>query len=224
MRAAGAVLRKDLRLELRTGETVPAMALFSLTVFVLFHFGLQRSSLAGATAAGVLLVTLLLAAVLGTVRLFVSEREEGGMDGFLLAPVDRTAMLYAKAGALFAFLVALELVIVPAFALLLLGPTPSAGGWLRLAGVLLGLDLGVAVIGTLVSALAVQGRSRELIVPIIGLPLLIPGLIAAARAVTPLLEATGPGGVPLRWVGILGLYDLVFALLAFAVFDYLLED
>jgi heme exporter protein B len=224
MRAASAVLRKDLRLELRTGEIVPAMALFSVTVLVLFHFGLQRASIAGATAAGVLLVTILLAAVLGTVRLFVSEREEGGLDGFLLAPVDRTALLWAKAGTLLAFLVALEIVVVPAFALLLLGPTPPAGAWLRLAGILLGLDVGVAVIGTLVSALAVQGRSRELIVPIIGLPLLLPGLIAAARAVTPLLVAGAPGAVPGRWLAVLGLYDLVFALLAFAVFDYLLED
>jgi heme exporter protein B len=224
MRAAGAVLRKDLRLELRTGETVPAMALFSLTTFVLFRFGLQRTTLAGATAAGVLLVTLLLAAVLGTVRLFVSEREEGGLDGFLLAPVDRTALLYAKAATLLAFLVVLELLIVPVFAVLLLGPTPSAGDWLRIAGVLLALDVGVAVTGTLVSALAVQGRSRELIVPIVGLPLLIPGLIAAARAITPLLQPGATAGVPGRWLGVLGLYDLVFALLAFAVFDYLLED
>jgi heme exporter protein B len=224
MRAASAVLRKDLRLELRTGETVPAMALFSVTVLVLFHFGLQRASIAGATAAGILLVTLLLAAVLGTVRLFVSEREEGGLDGFLLAPVDRTALLWAKASTLFAFLVVLEVVVVPAFALLLLGPTPSAGAWLKLAGILVGLDVGVAVIGTLVSALAVQGRSRELIVPIIGLPLLLPGLIAAARAIAPLLLAGAPGAVPGRWLAVLGLYDLVFALLAFAVFDYLLED
>jgi heme exporter protein B len=224
VRAAGAVLRKDLRLELRTGETVPAMALFSVTAFVLFHFGLQRESLDGALAAGVLLVTLLLAAVLGTVRLFVSEREEGGLDGFLLAPVDRTALLLAKALTLLAFLAALELVAVPAFALLLLGPTPPASAWLRMAGLLALLDLGVAVIGTLVSALAVQGRARELIVPIVGLPLLIPGLIAAARAVAPLLAAGAPGGVPLKWVAVLGLYDLVFALLAFAVFDYLLED
>jgi heme exporter protein B len=158
------------------------------------------------------------------VRLFVSEREEGGLDAFLLAPVDRTAMLWAKAATLLAFLVALEIVVLPAFALLLLGPTPPVGAWLKLAGIVLALDVGVAVVGTLVSALAVQGRSRELIVPIIGLPLLLPGLIAAARAVTPLLLSGAPGAVPGRWLAVLGLYDLVFALLAFAVFDYLLED
>jgi len=200
------------------------MALFSLTTFVLFHFGLQRRALDGALAAGVLLVTLLFAAVLATSRLYVAEQEEGGLDGFLLAPVDRTALLVAKAAALFAFLVVLELVAVPAFALLLLGPTPDLGAWLGVAGILLVLDLGLAVTGALVSALAVQTRARELIVPLVGLPLLIPALIAAARALAPLLIAGGPGSVEIKWVAVLALYDLIFGLVAYGVFDFLLED
>ncbi len=224
MRAAAAIFRKDLALELRTGESVPAMALFSLTTFVLFHFGLQRGSLDGSLAAGVLLVTLLFAAVLATSRLYVAEQEEGGLDGFLLAPVDRTALLAAKAAALFAFLVVLELVAVPAFALLLLGPTPDLGAWLGVAGILLVLDLGLAVTGALVSALAVQTRARELIVPLVGLPLLIPALIAAARALAPLLIAGRPEPVEIKWVAVLGLYDLIFGLVAYGVFDFLLED
>jgi len=224
VRAAAAIFRKDLALELRTGESVPAMTLFSLTTFVLFHFGLQRRALDGALAAGVLLVTLLFAAVLATSRLYVAEQEEGGLDGFLLAPVDRTALLVAKAAALFAFLVVLELVAVPAFALLLLGPTPDLGAWLGVAGILLVLDLGLAVTGALVSALAVQTRARELIVPLVGLPLLIPALIAAARALAPLLIAGGPGSVEIKWVAVLALYDLIFGLVAYGVFDFLLED
>jgi len=224
VRAAAAIFRKDLALELRTGESVPAMALFSLTTFVLFHFGLQRRALEGALAAGVLLVTLLFAAVLATSRLYVAEQEEGGLDGFLLAPVDRTALLVAKAAALFAFLVVLELVAVPAFAVLLLGPTPDLGAWLGVAGILLVLDLGLAVTGALVSALAVQTRARELIVPLVGLPLLIPALIAAARALAPLLIAGRPEPVEIRWVAVLGLYDLIFGLVAYGVFDFLLED
>ncbi len=224
MRAAAAIFRKDLALELRTGESVPAMALFSLTTFVLFHFGLQRRALEGALAAGVLLVTLLFAAVLATSRLYVAEQEEGGLDGFLLAPVDRTALLVAKAAALFAFLVVLELVAVPAFAVLLLGPTPDLGAWLGVAGILLVLDLGLAVTGALVSALAVQTRARELIVPLVGLPLLIPALIAAARALAPLLIAGRPEPVEIKWVAVLALYDLIFGLVAYGVFDFLLED
>jgi hypothetical protein len=97
IRTTGAILRKDLLLELRTKESVPAMTLFTLTVYVLFHFGLDRDSLDGELAAGVLWVTLLLAAVIGVTRLFAAEREQGGIEGLLLAPVDRTALFVAKA-------------------------------------------------------------------------------------------------------------------------------
>jgi heme exporter protein B len=223
-RAVGALLRKELRLELNAPQAVPAMALFSVTTLVVFHFALQRGQVDGDLAAGVLWVTLLFAAMLGTSRLFVADHEEGGLDGFLLAPVDRTALLVAKAVALFAFLVALEVVAVPAFALLLLGPTPGASAIARLALVLVLADAGVAVVGTLVGALAVQTRARDLLVPLLALPLLIPVVIAAAKATTPLLLASGAEAIPARWLAILGLYDLVFGLLAYAVFDYLVED
>jgi heme exporter protein B len=223
MRTVLTVLRKDLLLELRTLETVPAMALFSVVTFVIFHFGLNRASIAGQLAAGVLTVTLLFAAMLGVNRLFVAEREQGGFDAFLLAPVDRTTLLVAKAAALFTFLVALEVVAVPAFGLLLLGPSlgPPLPG---LVAVLALGDLGLAVIGTLVSAIAVHTRARDLIGPIVGLPLLIPALIAIARAAAPLLAGHGHTSPPGKWMAILALYDVVFALLAYAVFDFLLED
>ena len=224
MRTAWTVLRKDLRLELRTLETVPAMVLFAVVTFVIFHFGLNRDTIAGQEAAGVLVVALLFAAMLGINRLFVAEREQGGFDAFLLAPVDRSAMLLAKAAGLFIFLSVLEVIAVPAFKLFLLGPSlgPPLPG---LVLVLVLANLGLSVIGTLVSAIAVHTRARDLIGPMIGLPLLIPALIATARATGPLLAgahaATAP---PLKWLATLALYDLVFALLAYAVFDFLLEE
>jgi len=223
VRTVLAVLRKDLLLELRTLETLPAMVLFSLVTFVIFHFALNRSSLRGQLAAGILTATLLFAAMLAINRLFVADREQGGFDAFLLAPVDRSTLLVAKAAALFTFLVVLEVFALPAFALLLLGPSlgrPLGG----LAAILALADVALAVIGTLVSAIAVHTRARDLIGPILGLPLLIPALIATARAAGPLLSAHGPSLPDGRWLAILGLYDLVFALLAYAVFDFLLED
>jgi heme exporter protein B len=224
MRAAvSALIRKDLRLELRTRESVPAMVLFSLGTFVLFHFALDRPAVDGDLAAGVLWVTLLFAAILGINRLFVAEREEGGFDGFLLAPVDRTAMFVAKAAVLFAFLVALEIAAVAAFAVLLLDPSP----WPALPGlavVLVLADAGLAVVGTLVGALAVQTRARDLLVPLLAIPLTVPLVIAGARATSPLLAAGGAEALEGRWLLILGLYDLVFGLLAYAIFDFLLED
>src|SRR3954453_16209667 len=98
MGAAYTILRKDLRLELRTKESVPAMTLFTVTCFVLFHFGLDRDALDGQLASGVLWVTLLLAAVIGVTRLFAAEREQGGIDGLLLAPVRRTPPVAANGG------------------------------------------------------------------------------------------------------------------------------
>jgi heme exporter protein B len=215
-----ALIRKDLRVELRTGESVPAMLLFTVSTFVLFHFGLDRDELRGDLASGVLWVTLLFAAVLGINRLFVAEREEGGFEGFLLAPVDRSALFVAKATVLLAFLVAVEIVAVPAFGVLLLGDVPDLP---ELLAVLVLADLGIAIVGTLVSALAVQTRARDLIVPLLALPLMIPIVIAAARGSAPLLDAAG-GDLAARWLLILGLYDLVFGLIALAVFDFLLED
>ncbi len=218
-----ALLRKELTLELRTRESVPAMVLFSIATYVVFHFGLDRDRVAGDLAAGVLVVTLLFSGILGVNRLFVAEHEQGGFDGFLLAPVDRTAMLVAKSVALFGFLCAVELVALPAFALLLLGP-PLTQALPQLVLVLLLANAGIAVIGTLVAALAIQTRARDLIVPLLALPLLVPIVLAAARSATPLLQDGGAGALPSNWMAILAIYDLLFALIAYAVFDFLLED
>ena len=223
IRAAAAILRKDLALELRTKESVPAMTLFTLTVYVLFHFGLDRDSLDGELAAGVLWVTLLLAAVIGVSRLFAAEREQGGIEGLLLAPVDRTSLFLAKGAALFLYLVALELVAVPAFGLLLLGPG-LGGAFPELPAILVLADLGLAAVGALVAALASETRARDLITPLLLLPLLVPLLIASAQATEPLLRENSVTEDLGRWLGLLSLYDVVFVLLSVAVFDYLLED
>ena len=148
----------------------------------------------------------------------LGDAYRGFYPGLVEAPVRLTAVRF-----LLAFLAVVQLVAVPAFALLLLGPSvwPALP---ELIGVLALADVGMAVVGTVVSALAVQTAARDLIAPLISLPLMIPLLIAAARATTPLLLAGGAGPVPLRWVAILGLYDAVFALLAYAVFDFLVED
>jgi heme exporter protein B len=124
---------------------------------------------------------------------------------------------------MFVFLAVLEVVAVPAFALLLLGPplAPRVGD---LSAVLALADVALAVIGTLVSAIAIHTRARDMISPIIGLPLLLPALIATARAAAPVLARHSAGSPPGKWLLILALYDVVFALLSYAVFDFLLED
>jgi heme exporter protein B len=223
IRTASAILRKDLAIERRTKESVPAMALFTVVVYVLFHFGLDRNTLDGQMASGVLWVTLLLAAIIGVTRLFATEREQGGIDGLLLAPVDRTALWVAKATGLFLYLVALEVVAVPVFGLLLLGPD-LFGAFPELPAILLAADVGLAAVGALVAALASETSARELIVPLLLLPLLVPVLIAAASATEPLLRPTPAAEDFGRWMAFLGGYDLLFGLIAFAVFDFLLDD
>jgi heme exporter protein B len=217
-----AILAKDLRTELRTLESVPAMALFAATTFVLFRFGLDRTTLEGALAAGVLLATVLFAAILAINRVFVAEREQGGFDVIRLAPVDGASLYAAKVCVLAIYLGALELIAVPVFAVLF---SVEAGGLPALAAVLVLADIGLAAVGALVSSIAVNSRARDLIAPLLLLPLLVPVMIAAASAAEPLLAAGGPSYADFgQWMGILALYDLVFIAVGYAVYDFLLED
>ena len=222
MSAYRALLGKDLRVELRTLRSLPAMGLFAVTTFVIFRFGLDRTGLEGGLAAGVLVATLLFAAILAVNRLFVAERDEGGFELIRLAPVDRTVLFAAKASALFTYLVVLQVVVVPIFALFFLESGAALG---PLVPVLLLFDLGVALTGTLISTIATMSSARDLLAPLILLPLLIPLVIAASGAAEPVLSAGGPEYDRFgTWLAVLGLYDGVFALVGYAVFDFLLED
>lgn len=217
-----ALLGKDLRVELRTLRSLPAMVLFAVTVFVIFRFGIDRTELEGDLAAGVLLATLLFAAILAINRLFVAEREEGGFDLIRLAPIDRNVLFAAKGTALIAYLAILELVAVPIFAIFFLD---TGAGLLPLALILVLFNLGLAATGTVISTIATMSRARDLLAPLILLPLLVPLVIAAAGAAQHLLEAGGPDYEGFgKWLAILGLYDGVFVLVGYATFDFLLED
>lgn len=222
MSAFRTILAKDLRVELRTLQSLPAMALFAVTTFVIFRFGLDRTSLDGSLAAGVLLVTVLFAALLAINRLFVAERDEGGFDAIRLAPVDTTALFAAKVAALVIYLLVLEAIALPVFAVFFLD---DAAGLLPLAGVLALLNAGLAATGAVVSTIGANSRARDLLTPLVLLPLLVPLMIAAGGATEPLLDAGGPefDGVA-KWAGTLALYDLVFLLVGYAVYEFLVED
>lgn len=220
--AARVILGKDLRVELRTLESVPAMVLFATTIYVIFRFGLDRTALDGSLAAGVLLVTVLFAALLAINRLFVAEREQGGFEAIRLAPIDGTALLIAKSAALIVYLTALELVAVPIFGLFFLS---DWSGIPPLIPILLLLNVGFAATGALISVIATNSRARDLLAPLILLPLLVPLMIASSAAAADLLAVGGPGYDDYgQWLAILALYDLVFLLIGYAVFDFLLED
>ena len=217
------ILRKDLKLELRTLETLTATLIFTTATFIVFHFALDRDELVAELASGVFWVTILFASSLTINRLLHNERAQGGYEALLLAPIDRNAILYAKVKFLFIALSVLELFAIVVFAILLLGPGFHSE-MLMLIPICLLVNLGLATIGTLISALATDTTARELLVPLMTLPLFIPLLIGASRATAPLFEVTPKVVDIVKWLGLMGLYDAVFLLLAIAVFEYIVGD
>jgi heme exporter protein B len=196
-----ALARKDLLLELRAKETLPAMLLFVLATLTVFHFALPHGS-SDATALGLLWAALVLTALLGLTRAFVAEREQGMFDALVLAPCDRSAIWLAKAISVLAFLVCAELVALPAFAAFFSGIDGRTVAAVVLA------DLGICTVGTLFGAMAVAGRARELLLPLLFLPAAIPIVVG------------GVGG----YLWFLALYDVLFALLAWATFEYVVVE
>jgi heme exporter protein B len=204
-----ALARKDLLLELRARDTLPSMLLFVLAVFVIFHFALPAKS-SDRAATGLLWVALIFTALLALGRAFVPEREQRVMDALVLAPCDRSAIWLAKSIATFAFLAAAELVALPVFALFFHGLSGSA-----IAGVALA-NVGICAVGTFVGATAVLTRARELLAPLLFLPLAIPLIVGGVGASV----VAAPG----RYLAFLALYDVLFALLCWAAFEYVVVE
>jgi heme exporter protein B len=204
-----ALARKDLLLELRARDTLPAMLLFVVAVFVVFHFSLPARS-SDLAAGGLLWVAIIFTALLGLGRAFVPEREQRVLDALVLAPCDRSAIWLGKALATLAFLVLAELVAVPAFALFFHGLDPATILAIALA------DIGICAVGTFLGAMAVATRARDLLLPLLFLPLAIPIVIGGVGASV----VDSPG----RYLGFLGLYDLMFVLVCWASFEYVVTE
>lgn len=204
-----ALTRKDLRVELRARDTLPAMLLFVLSTLVVFHFALPEGT--GADASyGLLWVAIVFTALLGLARAWVPEQEHGVLDGLLLAPSDRSAIWLGKTLATLAFLVAAQVVALPAFVLFFAPLDLTA-----LAGVLLA-DIGICAVGSLMAAMAAASRSREVLLPVLVLPLTIPLIVGGVGA------AISPEGE--RYLLLLALYDGVFAVLSWASFEYVVTE
>ncbi|MGH3079507.1 MAG: heme exporter protein CcmB [Gaiellaceae bacterium] len=204
-----ALTRKDLVVELRSRDTVPAMLLFVVAALVVFHFALPEDS-SRLAAAGMLWIALLFTALLALVRAFVAERDEAVIDGLLLAPCDRSAIWLGKTLSVFAFLALAEAVALPAFALFY-----EPVGWELIAGVALA-NVGIAAVGTLLGAMAAAARARELLLPLLFMPLAIPIVVGGVGAT--LAEDSS------RYLAFLGLYDVIFAILSWASFEYVVTE
>jgi heme exporter protein B len=208
VRDAAALARKDLLLELRGRDTLPAMALFVVAMLVAFRFALSGDD--PDAAAGLLWLAILFTALLGLGRAFVPEREQGVLDALVLAPCDRSAIWLGKLLATLAFLVLVELIALPAFALFFGGIDATTVAAVALA------DVGICAVGTLLAAIAVAGRARELLLPLLFLPLALPIVVGGVGAT--IVDDAAP------YLGFLGLYDAVFAILAWATFEYVVVE
>ena len=204
-----ALARKDLRLELRARDTLPAMLLFVLSTLVVFHFVLPGES-SELAAKGVLWVAILFTALLGLARAFVAEREQNVLDGLVLTPADRSAIWLGKALSLLVFLLLAEVVALPAFAAFFTGLGASTVAAVALA------DIGICATGTLLAAMAVVSRARELLLPLLFLPLAIPIVVGGVGA-----SVASDAG---RYLGFLALYDAVFVIVCWASFEYVVTE
>jgi heme exporter protein B len=197
----GALARKDLLLELRAKETLPSMLLFVISALTIFHFALPTGT-SDVAARGLLWSALVFTALLGLTRAFVAEREQGMFDALILTPCDRSAIWLAKSIAVLAFLAAAEVVALPAFAAFFHGLDGRTVAAVALA------DLGIVAVGTLFGAMAVAGRARELLLPLLFMPTAIPIVVG------------GVGG----YLWFLVLYDAIFGLFAWATFEYVIAE
>jgi heme exporter protein B len=219
-RKVWAILVKDMAAELHTREMISAMLVFSVLALFIFSFALDlRGATARAAAPGVLWATVAFAGTLGLSRSLAREQQAGCMDGLLLAPVDRSAIFFGKALGNAILMGLVEVVLLPLFSALFGVPLLRPGVLLVTA---LG-TVGYAAVGTLLAAIAVNTRAREVMLPIMLLPLAIPALIASVRATGVLVEG-GALGYAMGWVRLLVVYDLVIVSVALVTFGYVLEE
>ncbi|MEW5869776.1 MAG: heme exporter protein CcmB [Chloroflexota bacterium] len=220
LRALGAVIWKDLAAEMRSREMLSAMLVFALLVILIFNFALELDpkTRSGVTA-GVLWVTFAFAGTLGLNRSMAMEKDRGCLDGLLLAPVDRSTIYFGKTVGNLIFMLVVEAIVLPVYSLLY---NVNLFNWGLIGVILLG-SLGYVVVGTLLSSMAVQTRTRDVLLPILLFPVVIPVFIAAVKASQGFLLGIEMSEIS-PWLNLLIVYDVIFTAVAFMVFDYVVEE
>ena len=219
MKKVWAIVLKDLSLEKRSREMLGSMFIFGLIVILIFSFSFDlRVQDASQVAPGVLWVAITFAGMLGLGRSFVLERDQGCMDGLLLCPVDRTVLYLGKMIGNLLFISMTDLIILPlCFALFNL-----AFDWRLLLVILLG-TLGFSSVGTLISAMTVHARAREVMLPILLFPIVMPLLIAAVKLTAGILDGQTFAEMK-RWIQLLVSFDIIFLTASYLAFDFVVEE
>ena len=215
-----AFLWKDILLEARTKDIVVAVLVFSLLVVVIFNFAIDPSpQMVALVAPGVLWVAFVFGGVLGLTRSFALEKDGGNMDGLLLAPVSRDTIFFGKMLANFLFMLLVEVAVFPIFAVIFNLPLAAPG----LLPVALLATLGIATVGTVFSAMAVNTRAREVMLPLLFLPVAAPVILAAVEASGVVLRESGLGETGL-WLPLLVAFDAIFLVVCPVAFHLVVEE
>ncbi|GAC1401226.1 MAG: heme exporter protein CcmB [Ktedonobacteraceae bacterium] len=213
-----AILAKDVRYELRSKQTWTSMGMFALLILVIFNFAFDlHVDNKSAVAPGALWVAFIFASLLGLGRTIAAEREQGSMDRLLLCPVDRKAIYLAKLLGNLLFIGVVEIIALPVYAALFDVPLFVS----VLIPIVLLSTLGIAIIGTLFATMAAATRARELLLPILVFPLIVPVVIAAVRATENLLV---PSSNEPPWLGLILAFDIIFLSVSTLTFQYIIEE
>ena len=211
---------KDILLEIRTRDIVVSVLVFAFLVIVVFNFALNTSpTVINDLAPGILWVAFAFAGVLAMNRAFILEKDQGSLEGLLLTPASRDAVYLGKMLGTFTFMVIVEVVLLPVFAVLFNFSAFSLG---LILAILLA-TLGFATIGTLFSAIAVHTRSREIMLPVLFLPVIAPIIIAAVESSSSSIGGGSAIGVD-RWLGLIAVFDAVFLVICPWVFGLVVEE
>jgi heme exporter protein B len=219
-RALSALIWKDLAAEWRSRQLITSMLVFSLLVILIFNYALELDVVARASVtAGVLWVTFIFAGTLGLNRSLAVEQDRGCLDGLLLAPVDRTVIYFGKATANLVFMLVVAAIVLPVYSILYNVNLFIPG---LLLVILLG-SVGYVAVGTLLAAMAVQTRTRDILLPILLFPVIIPLLVNAVKASSAFLQRI-PYADFSTYINLLIVYDVVFIAVGFMVFEYIVEE
>ena len=215
-----AIVVKDLLLELRAKDILVSMLMFGLLVIVVFNFALDPTPrMVAAVAPGILWVSFTFGGALGLNRSFGLEKDRGNLHGLMLAPVSRDTLYFGKMAGNFLFMAVVEAIVYPAFAILFNLPLLVPG----LIPVMLLATLGISAVGTVFSAMAVNTRSREVMLPALFFPVIVPVIIGAVEA-TGILLGSGEGANLTRWISFLAVFDAVFLVVCPVAFRFILEE
>lgn len=215
-----AVVWKDLAAEMRSREMLSSMLVFALLVILVFNFALELDAKTRANVtAGVLWVTFTFAGTLGLNRSMAVEKDRGCLDGLLLAPVDRTAIYFGKALGNLIFMLVVAAIVLPVYSILYNVNLFIPG----LLGVIFLGCIGYVSVGTLLATMTVQTRTRDILLPILLFPVVIPVLVAAVRASGGLLQGLAVSEI-IPWVNLLLAYDVIFTAVGWMVFDFIVEE